>query len=389
MTPPIATFVFVLLFLCVTVLGFLAANWRRGDLRLLDEWGLGGRRFGTVVTWFLLGGDLYTAYTFVAVPGAGVRHGRDGLLRAALYDPDLSLRVRRVPEALERREASWAHHRGGLRPCALRQPLARARGRADGHRRDDAVYRAATRGHRGRDRRTRHRSAGLYGRSAADRRVRDPRGLYVYVGPARASDDRGRQGPADLPHDRRGDRRDSRPARRLRRDLRPSAAGHDVARGARRLEPQRLQRLCDARGRLGARLVSLPAFGDGDPEFGLGQHDPPQHGAAARLFAGARPARAARFHGAGLGGQGHARVRTVLQDIWRELRGPRAVPALLPVMVRRCRVRGDRHRRARARGDHVRSRRPISIRAISIASSSTGRSTTTRRRTSRRRCRWS
>jgi len=34
----------------------------------LDEWGLGGRRFGTTVTWFLLGGDLYTAYTFIAVP---------------------------------------------------------------------------------------------------------------------------------------------------------------------------------------------------------------------------------------------------------------------------------------------------------------------------------
>jgi SSS family solute:Na+ symporter len=41
----------------------------------LDEWGLGGRNFGTWVTWFLVGGDLYTAYTFVAVPallfGAG------------------------------------------------------------------------------------------------------------------------------------------------------------------------------------------------------------------------------------------------------------------------------------------------------------------------------
>ena len=36
--------------------------------RLLDEWGLGGRRFGIVVTWFLLGGDLYTAYTVIAVP---------------------------------------------------------------------------------------------------------------------------------------------------------------------------------------------------------------------------------------------------------------------------------------------------------------------------------
>jgi solute:Na+ symporter, SSS family len=62
------TTVFVALFLLVTVLGFLAARWRQGDLNRLDEWGLAGRRFGTIVTWFLLGGDLYTAYTFIAVP---------------------------------------------------------------------------------------------------------------------------------------------------------------------------------------------------------------------------------------------------------------------------------------------------------------------------------
>jgi solute:Na+ symporter, SSS family len=36
----------------------------------LNEWGLGGRSFGTFVAWFLLGGDLYTAYTFIAVPAA-------------------------------------------------------------------------------------------------------------------------------------------------------------------------------------------------------------------------------------------------------------------------------------------------------------------------------
>ena len=70
-----ATSVFVVLFLFVTGVGFFAARWRKADLNLLHEWGLGGRRFGTVVTWFLLGGDLYTAYTFIAVPalvyGAG------------------------------------------------------------------------------------------------------------------------------------------------------------------------------------------------------------------------------------------------------------------------------------------------------------------------------
>lgn len=64
-----ALVVFVIFFALVTVMGFMAARWRRGDLNQLDEWGLGGRRFGTVITWFLLGGDLYTAYTFVAVPG--------------------------------------------------------------------------------------------------------------------------------------------------------------------------------------------------------------------------------------------------------------------------------------------------------------------------------
>jgi solute:Na+ symporter, SSS family len=67
--------VFVLLFGFITWLGFAAARWRRGDLDQLHEWGLGGRRFGTIVTWFLVGGDLYTAYTFIAVPalafGAG------------------------------------------------------------------------------------------------------------------------------------------------------------------------------------------------------------------------------------------------------------------------------------------------------------------------------
>ena len=70
-----ALIVFVLLFVMITVLGFLAGRWRRGDLDLIAEWGLAGSRFGTVVTWFLLGGDLYTAYTFIAVPalmfGAG------------------------------------------------------------------------------------------------------------------------------------------------------------------------------------------------------------------------------------------------------------------------------------------------------------------------------
>ena len=72
---PIAIGVFAVLFVLVSCLGFVATRWRKADLHSVHEWGLGGRSFGTVITWFLLGGDLYTAYTFIAVPalvfGAG------------------------------------------------------------------------------------------------------------------------------------------------------------------------------------------------------------------------------------------------------------------------------------------------------------------------------
>ncbi|MGI8718505.1 MAG: monocarboxylate uptake permease MctP [Lapillicoccus sp.] len=67
----VALTVLILLFALVAVLGFWASRWRRPtSMESLDEWGLGGRSFGTWVTWFLLGGDLYTAYTFIAVPAA-------------------------------------------------------------------------------------------------------------------------------------------------------------------------------------------------------------------------------------------------------------------------------------------------------------------------------
>ncbi len=63
-----AAIVFVFFFALVTVLGFVAARWKAADLDHIFEWGLGGRRFGPWITWFLLGGDLYTAYTVIAVP---------------------------------------------------------------------------------------------------------------------------------------------------------------------------------------------------------------------------------------------------------------------------------------------------------------------------------
>jgi SSS family solute:Na+ symporter len=72
--------VFIVLFLAVTVLGFVASRWKAGaNLDHLDEWGLGGRKFGSWITWFLLGGDLYTAYTFVAVPALVFSAGALGM----------------------------------------------------------------------------------------------------------------------------------------------------------------------------------------------------------------------------------------------------------------------------------------------------------------------
>ena len=75
-----ALVIFCFFFLCVTVAGFWAARWRRplAGMASLEEWGLAGRSFGTWVTWFLIGGDLYTAYTVIAVPAALYGAGANG-----------------------------------------------------------------------------------------------------------------------------------------------------------------------------------------------------------------------------------------------------------------------------------------------------------------------
>jgi len=49
----------------------VAARWFRPEQTLptLEDWALAGRRFGAPTLWFLLGGTIFTAYTFAAVPG--------------------------------------------------------------------------------------------------------------------------------------------------------------------------------------------------------------------------------------------------------------------------------------------------------------------------------
>lgn len=71
--------VFAALLLLITGMGFVASRWRRATGgNELDEWALGGRTFGPFVTWFLLGGDLYSAYTLIAVPAAVFSMGAFG-----------------------------------------------------------------------------------------------------------------------------------------------------------------------------------------------------------------------------------------------------------------------------------------------------------------------
>ena len=352
----VALTIFVLLFGFITWLGFAAARWRKGDLDLLHEWGLGGRRFGTVVTWFLIGGDLYTAYTFIAVPALAVRRRRDRLLRRALHDHDLSDPVPGVSAALVRLRTSTAtsppadfvRGRFGNRWLALAVAIT-------GIVATMPYIALQLVGIAGGDRRAghfRHRA------SSADLPL-----IIAFVilaaftyssglrAPASIAD---RQGHPDLHHRvRRGHRHSDR----------SSAASA-------RSSPRCRRRSCCLR-RPGANTTgaysayATLALGSALALF-LYPHSmtgilsaierprhPPQRGAAAGLFVHARPARAARLHGDRRRRRRPARIRRRLQTVRHQLRRAGAVPAQLPVLVRRHRLCRDRHRRAGAGGDHV------------------------------------
>src|SRR5471030_3084918 len=123
---PVTLAVFFALFACVAALGLFGARWRAGDLSQLAEWGLGGRRFGTVITWFLMGGDLYTAYTFIAVPAALFGLGASGFFAipyATLMYPLLFLIFPRLWSVAHKHgyvtAADFVRGRFGNRPLAL------------------------------------------------------------------------------------------------------------------------------------------------------------------------------------------------------------------------------------------------------------------------------
>ena len=110
----IALAVFVGLFLFVTVLGFVAVRWKPGDLNLLDEWGLGGRRFGIIITWFVVGGDLYTAYTH-RCPCLGLQRRGIRVFRDSVCHHHLSFCICDHAQALDGLQALRASYRRRFR----------------------------------------------------------------------------------------------------------------------------------------------------------------------------------------------------------------------------------------------------------------------------------
>jgi SSS family solute:Na+ symporter len=66
------------------VAGFLGSKWRAPDFSKIAEWSIGGMRFGSFIVWFLMGADIYTAYSLIAVPGAAYSLG-GFILYAVVY----------------------------------------------------------------------------------------------------------------------------------------------------------------------------------------------------------------------------------------------------------------------------------------------------------------
>ena len=61
--------VFCVFFIGTVLLGSVSRlRGAPASAQAAEDWSLGGRQFGTWVTWFLVGGDFYTAYTVIAVP---------------------------------------------------------------------------------------------------------------------------------------------------------------------------------------------------------------------------------------------------------------------------------------------------------------------------------
>ena len=226
------TFTIVLvLFLLVTLVGFAAARWRRADdMMHLNEWGLGGRSFGTFVG--LVPARRRPVHRVHVHRGArgGVRRRRgDGLLRGVVHDHGVPDRADLpAPAVVDRPDAQLRHARR-LRPRPVRVPRPVAGHGVHRHPGPDALHRAAAGGHPGRA----HRDGGrhlvdqhLRQGPAPVHRVPGPRHLHLRLRPAGPGADRVRQGHPGLRHGHRGGvlhpDQDRRLGAHLRRTRRPT-----------------------------------------------------------------------------------------------------------------------------------------------------------------------
>ncbi|MDQ0200372.1 sodium:solute symporter family protein [Neobacillus ginsengisoli] len=69
-----ALLITVFVVLTVVLIGFLAGR-NKSARSSVEEWSVGGRRFGGLLVWFLVGADLYTAYTFLGLTSTAYSGG--------------------------------------------------------------------------------------------------------------------------------------------------------------------------------------------------------------------------------------------------------------------------------------------------------------------------
>lgn len=226
----------------------------------LEGWALADRSLGPVWTWLLLGGTIFTAYTFTAVPGLAYGNGGAAFFAVpytVIVCPIAFVLLSRLGEVAH---AARLHHRRRLRARPLRFAAAGPGGRADRDPGDDAVSGAATARDTGRADRRGRVSAGRDRRPGDGGAVRGARGGHLPARAAGAHRDLGAQGGrrVRLAHrrDLAGPRTARRPGPGVRRGRRaagrPGTAAHSRA----------AARLRHPRPRFRARPADVPARPD-------------------------------------------------------------------------------------------------------------------------------
>ena len=127
----------------------------------------------------------------------------------------------------------------------------------------------------------------------------------------------------------------------------------EAAAGRHRRQSRRLQRLCDAGPGLGAGAVPLSAFDDRRLSARRSRHVIRRNAALLPAYSFLLGLIALLGYMALAAGVDKMPAYAAGFKIRRQFRGAGAVPADVPVLVRRLRLRRHRHRRAGAGGDHV------------------------------------